>query len=378
MKQDGAVYVSALKPKQGQPENFLVISRSIKRDGTVKGIVSLGFPISELLSLWSNVNLGPQSTVGIVRNDGWLVARYPAPDAPVDLSGYELFTEHLKKADRGVYSTTSPVDSVRRVVAFQRVPNTPLVAIAAAEQSFASRPLRKYILSLITLVAGLLAIGTAVAFWTSSLLAEDERRKVELARNVERTTLLLGEIHHRVKNNLQAVASLIQLQPMDPDAKRDMRLRIAAMGDLHEQSYKLEQFAEVDVVTYLQTLIENAKSSNGQDVAIKAELTPMIINRDIALPLGLIVNEVVSNAVKHAFNDQPSPAISIRLARIGESEVQVTIEDNGIEYPSQQNGKGMGTRLIKAFAQQIGGSYGFESSNGTTFRMTFPVPKQQA
>ena len=374
---EGRTYISIFNPRKDHQENYFAISRPIMRDGKVQGVARLRFPAKELLSLWSNVNLGPQSTISLVRNDGWLVARYPAPDEAVDLSGYELFTQHLKTADRGVYSTTSPVDEVRRVVAFQRVPDTPLVAIAAASQSYASQPLRKYILSLVTLLAGLLAIGAAVTFWTSNLLAEDDKRKIELARNVERTTLLLGEIHHRVKNNLQAVASLIQLQPMDPDGKRDMRLRIAAMGALHEQSYKLEQFAEVDLQTYLQTLIENAKSSNGQDISIIAELTPMIINRDVALPLGLIVNEVVSNAVKHAFHDQPSPTISVRLERMDESQAEVTIKDNGTGFTPQEKGKGMGSRLIKAFALQIGGTYGFETLNGTTFRMTFPVPQKQ-
>ena len=376
VKTEDDPYISVLNPRKGV-ENFVVISRPVRRDGKILGIASLRFPVGELLSLWSEVNLGPQSTIGLVRDDGRLVARYPAPNEPVNLSNYELFTEHLKKADRGTYSTISPVDNVNRIVGYQRVPNTPLIAIAAAAETFASQPLRKYYLSLATLLAGLLALAALVGWWTSSLLAEDDKRKAQLAENVEKTTLLLGEIHHRVKNNLQAVASLVQLQSIDPDVKRDMRLRIEAMAAVHEQSYELEQFADVDVANYLQTLVDNARNSHGRDIVIESDLVSMTVNRDIALPLGLIANEVISNASKHAFKGRSSPSIKIKLARLNENEAEVIIADNGIGYPEELKRNGMGSRLIKAFALQIGGRYAFENDNGTLFRMTFPAPTGQ-
>jgi two-component sensor histidine kinase len=197
--------------------------------------------------------------------------------------------------------------------------------------------------------------------------------RASLAAAVERNNLLLREIHHRTKNNLQSVASLIKLQPISEEAKAAMTARIAAMSALHEQAYRSDQYSEIALRDYLLTLVDTIRRTSGEDIALETELADVAIDRDLAQPLGLIVNEVVSNAMKHAFADRPDGRIVVRLSPLDEQRAELTISDDGAGFTPTGQETGMGTRLIRAFAQQLGNDYSYTSDGGTHFTIRFPA-----
>jgi two-component sensor histidine kinase len=214
--------------------------------------------------------------------------------------------------------------------------------------------------------------GLAVlSIWVARLLRRDEKMRASLAAAAERNNLLMREIHHRTKNNLQSVASLMKLQPISEEAKAAMTARIAAMSALHEQAYRSDQYSEVGLREYLLTLVETIRRTMSGDISLETELAEMAIDRDLAQPLGLIANEVISNAVKHAFAGRPGGRISIRLAAIAEDRAELTISDDGSGYTPTGAETGMGSRLIRAFAQQLGNDYSYASENGTRFVIRF-------
>ena len=159
-------------------------------------------------------------------------------------------------------------------------------------------------------------IGLGVlSVWVVRLLKRDEQMRASLAAAVERNNLLMREIHHRTKNNLQSVASLIKLQPISEEAKAAMTARIAAMSALHEQAYRSDQYSDVNLRDYLLTLVDNIRKTSPDGIAIRDGVSPRpSIDRDLAQPLGLIVNEVISNAMKHAFAGRRNGRIAVTLA----------------------------------------------------------------
>ena len=185
--------------------------------------------------------------------------------------------------------------------------------------------------------------------------------------------MLFREIHHRVKNNLQTVSSLIQLQPIPAESKRDMTARIAAMSAVHQQAYSMDQFTQIDLSTYMKALLDNIRTSYGDSVVIESQVQPLIVDRDSALPLGLIVNEVITNAMKHAFTATTNGHVDVSIMRLNAETGELRISDNGPGYVPSKEDRGMGSRLIRALVRQLGNDYGYSKENGTTFHMRFPL-----
>lgn len=360
------------------PQSFLIAKR-LERGGKAAGGVVLRIPVVTITNLWASLDLGADSTVGLLRSDGWLVARHPMPDKPVDLGNFILFTDYLGKSPSGVYETISPVDGAARIVAYRTVRNGPLVVTASASRDYVLAPLWQQLqavaLLLIPLVMGL----AALAFWVAKLLRRDELMRVSLSAAVERNNLLMREIHHRIKNNLQSVASLIKLQPISDEAKAAMNGRIAAMSAVHEQAYRSDLYAEVDLREYLTLLIGNIAKSASRDISIASTLQPVMIDRDLAQPLGLVVNEVISNAMKHAFAGRDKGQVDITLAMLSPDMAELVIRDDGPGYePSDGESQGMGSRLIRAFAHQLGNDFGYVNDDGTAFSIRFAAKAHQA
>ena len=153
---------------------------------------------------------------------------------------------------------------------------------------------------LIAPIALALLVGSLI---TARLLRRSARTQASLATALASNDVLFREIHHRVKNNLQSVASLLQMQPIPHEVKADMSQRIAAMSAVHEHIYRSDDFAHVRVKEYLQTLIEKHPGRAARTCTVIENLDDLSVDKDAATPLGLILNEVVSNAFKHAFKD---------------------------------------------------------------------------
>jgi two-component system, sensor histidine kinase PdtaS len=349
------------------------IGRRIERDGLFLGAAVIYVPADLLAQFWQSMDLGPGSTIGLLRDDGWLVARHPVPEQALNLAGYALFTEYLPKASEGFYeAAASPADGVARVVGYRRVEGLPLITVVGIPVEVLTDRFWERIAG-ITLVAAPIGLALLlVSLWVVRLLRQEERAHHALSQALEENRVLLREIHHRVKNNLQTVSALIRLQPGPPEAKEELMRRIAAMTAVHEHIYRSDQFGRLDVADYIRTLVAGLREGYGSAVTVECELAPVDVVPDQALPLGLIVNEVVSNAFKHAFPGGRTGLITLTLEVTEAEQAVLRVHDNGVGY-QPGTPTGMGSRLIRGLAQQIKGDYEFRNENGTLFVLKFPL-----
>jgi len=184
--------------------------------------------------------------------------------------------------------------------------------------------------------------------------------------------VLLREVHHRVKNNLQMMQSLIRLtaRRAPSDAQRsftDLVARVAALGQLHQQLYASMNFRELDAATYLSDIADQLEAAFGLPegrVRIVKQLQPTMVNLDTALPLGLITTELVSNALRYAY--PPGSAGEIRIALVArDGGRELTISDNGIGLAAASSAPvSTGLRLVQALAEQLGGTFALDSGPG--------------
>jgi two-component sensor histidine kinase len=195
--------------------------------------------------------------------------------------------------------------------------------------------------------------------------------------------ILLKEVHHRVKNNLQLMTSLLSLQEKmledgtpQKDLFHDSHNRIRAMAIVHERLYRSQDFTAVDLGDYLQTLIrELAASSAPQGIEMAVDTPTLAIGIDDAIPVGLIVNELLTNAFKHAFPGGRTGKIAVTLRRKEDGNIELGIRDDGVGLPSQaqlSRGPSMGMMLVRSLTEQIGGNIDIASQRGTSIVITFP------
>lgn len=373
---DGAPWVITAMLGDATSLRFFGIARRIEREGRFAGVVAAYIAADALSSVWGELALGSGSTVGMIRSDGWLVTRFPVPNEGFNLAAESLFAKHLPNAPEGVYSSDgSPIDQQPRLVSYATLKDLNLVVTASmsrtsSEDAFWSR------VGYTALVAAPVFIALVfLSGWAILLLLRHERSRHELEVALGHNRVLFQEIHHRVKNNLQQVVSLIRLQQAPPAMKEDLTRRIAAMSAVHQHIYESDQFGELDAEAYLARVLSGLRDSAPPGVKLEWTLAPLQLSPDQALPLGLIVNEIASNAFKHAFPDGRAGTIKITLERpLQGNEAVLTATDDGVgmaDTPS--GGMGLGTRLIAGLAQQLGGQIVTTRDNGVRIELRFPV-----
>jgi two-component sensor histidine kinase len=353
------------------------IGRRLSSGGQFAGVALLVIGGDLLQTLWAPQQLGPNSTISIVRDDGWIVARYPALTTPMTLAPLPVFKTLTGGANGTYLSPVSPADGVARVVAFRQVPKFHFIALASVSQDVVLATLWTAIATVLWLM-GPFAIALLVgALLTARLLRESARTQASLAAAVANNEVLFREIHHRVKNNLQSVAALLQMQPIPRAVKEDMGQRIAAMSAVHEHIYRSSDFTTVMVKPYLTTLIGNIRAGADPRITVAAEIEDLAVDKDAATPLGLILNEVVSNACKHAFPGERAGTIQVTLSSAGDGHGRLVVRDDGVGFDPAAPVKGIGQRLIRALTSQLGGESTVSSGgDGSTFTLTFPLAKQ--
>lgn len=211
-----------------------------------------------------------------------------------------------------------------------------------------------------------------------------KRAEQRLEASLGEKEILLKEIHHRVKNNMQVVSSLLQLQSRytrDPEALamfRESQDRIRSMALIHEKLYKTRDLARVDFADYLHTLGEMMSRSYGgtrAGVRIEIDADPAWLGVDTAIPIGLILNELVTNAMKHAYSESSSGAIAIRFRSEDARRYVLEVEDDGVGLPegfSLDDDTRLGIRLLRILTGQVDGELTFVNEPaGTSFRLAF-------
>ncbi len=216
-------------------------------------------------------------------------------------------------------------------------------------------------------------------------------RTVELSRANQSLTALLAEkdvllkeIQHRVKKNLQTISSLLNLQSAnikDPDALRlfmETRYRVRSMSLIHEKLYQSHDLSRIDFADYLKTLTSGLAGSfagPSSAVRISVDVEEIMLGVDSAVPCGLIVNELVTNCFKYAFTGGRAGEIKIRMARSAEARLQLSVADDGVGFPKGldfRETESLGMQLITTLTEQLDGSIELTNGTGTKFEITFP------
>jgi two-component sensor histidine kinase len=366
--------VSALIVDADGTNPRFAVARRLSRNGAFAGVAALYLDAAVMEDFWESLNLGANSTVSMVRSDGWLIARYPSLTAPLNLSDYVLFTTHLADNAIGSYlAAQSPADGVPRTVGYRTLDGLPVIALASISTGVGIAEFWRGVIIVLAIVMPLIILLAVGAVWLAGVMRRDERTRLQLAQASEDNKTLMREIHHRVKNNLQAVSSLVQLQPIPAPAKVEMSRRIAAMVSVHEHIYRSDQFANAQVDDYIKVIVNNAREGFDSPVEISMDLEPLTVDKDHAMPLGLVVSEVVSNAFKHAFPDGRAGRLALTLRRQEDGRGRLVIADNGAGFDTDAKTQGMGRRLIEGLVGQLSGEYVFENDGGTRFVLTFPL-----
>ena len=200
--------------------------------------------------------------------------------------------------------------------------------------------------------------------------------------------LLLKEIHHRVKNNLQTISSLLSLQSESIsdksalDAVQESRNRVASMALIHQKLYQGENLAAIEMRDYFETIGRAIKESFGkktENVSLKIDMSEVELDVDTAIPIGLITNELITNSLKHAFPDNQKGEILISMEMEKDGLLKLLISDNGQGASTESDTtaeKGFGSMLTQLLTIQLGGSLEKSTESGTTTIIHFPLQKK--
>jgi two-component sensor histidine kinase len=201
-----------------------------------------------------------------------------------------------------------------------------------------------------------------------------------LRNSLREKELLLKEVHHRVKNNLQIVSSMLSLQAgtvEDPGGRQmimQCQDRIQAMAYVHEDAYSSGRLTGIQMRSYLSRICESLqKNNNNTELEISVIPEDLTFSLDDAIPCGLIVNELVTNSLKHAFTEEKNGTISISLEAAGK-QAMLSVRDNGSGMDPDGQSKGLGNELLLALSMQLGGSVLRENSDGVCVTVSFPTP----
>lgn len=213
-----------------------------------------------------------------------------------------------------------------------------------------------------------------------------QQRNARIAEQSERLATLLREVHHRVKNNLAIVASLLRLQAnrlTDPEAARavqESQQRIEAMSLLHEGLYQTDDVTAVDMQLYLTTLVQSLRATYGLTATafeLVLDVAALHLEIDVAVPLGLLFNELLTNAFKYAIRPAGAvkPVLRVALRADEGGHLLAEVQDNGPGFDpvAAQNGSSFGQRLIRALTEQLGGQLAVDVSAGTYYRIHLPL-----
>ncbi len=196
--------------------------------------------------------------------------------------------------------------------------------------------------------------------------------------------MLLQEINHRLKNNLQIISSLLNLQSRDIDDEQVLRAyqtgqdRIGAMAMVHEKLYQSKDLARIDFGEYIESLAANLVNSYGlcsRDVVLSIDVDNILLGVDTAIPCSVIVNELVANSLKHAFPGDRSGEIDVSF-READGQYTMVFKDNGVgmsEYLDINRPSSLGLTIVNALTGQLGGKITMGKNGGREVSITFPA-----
>jgi two-component sensor histidine kinase len=224
--------------------------------------------------------------------------------------------------------------------------------------------------------------GAELLVRTLRYACERARIQEHLRLALAEKEILLKEIHHRVKNNMQIISSLLSLQALqinDPKVQimfEESQSRISTMGLIHQRLYNSGDLARIDLPGYLQNLVSMVLKSHPTGARINAavDVDSLLLGLDIAIPLGLITNELLTNSLKHAFTGRAKGALQVALHAAAGGQCELTVANDGPEHlPAKTKPAGMGLKLVEMLVGQIKGTFAVERDHGMRYTIRFPL-----
>ncbi len=287
---------------------------------------------------------------------------------------YQKAYEHYRFATQYTDSLSS-LDKKKEIARLETQFETKHKEERIAELDALSEARQKQVLILGAFLLALLAF-LALFYWQYRRL---QRSKEKISEQSEQMKLLMKELHHRVKNNLAIVSSLLKLQSnrigdeSAAKAVREGQQRVEAMSLIHQRLYQTDLLTSINMRDYIVDLCENLMTAYGyarDNFDLQLDIEREELDVDLAIPLGLILNELLTNAFKYAYHDVQRPMLTVSLT--GKRDLTLEIKDNGpgIDQAEWQQKTGsFGKRLIKNLSDQIGGKYQIDNDEGTHYQL---------
>lgn len=397
-------FISQLLRSRFANESNIVLSRRIEGDGrSFRGVALVVIEPNDFLTFYGSIKSSYPLAIDLFRSDRDVVIHHPAvpEERAVSLRKWPDRDPRAALGESGmIYRARSALDSVERLEAYQRVKSFPLyVSVGiprnAMFERWLSGTLQQGMLAAAALAALLMLVAMALfrIRREEAMRRELERLNLTLEERVrERTAeveqsaeglrrllaekdVLFREVHHRVKNNLQIISSLLNLYASKfagEDVQRsftDCLNQVRAMGLVHELLYRSPNVAQIDFDEYLRVLASRFSTSFGRGGQIKLDVrsAPLHFDLDATIPLALIVTEAITNAYKHAFPGGRIGKVSVEGVQSG-GITTIRVSDDGVGLPSnweELQAQSLGVKLMRVLAEQVDARLSFRSEAGT-------------
>jgi len=344
--------------------------------GQLLAVAAGGVDSAFFESIYAAIQPQLGTEAALLRNDGERLAFWPSAGA----AGLSYEPDLLSRLPASGTLLTHADDAV---VAVEQITGLPLLVVARAPRGVALAAWRaRSVQAAIPVLLALSAFGLLTWLGLRSV-QETEQARADLEKRVKQRTeqldLLLGELNHRVKNNLQLVSSLVQTglasvkDPAVTEAMRDTAHRIAALAEVH-RTLEAAPTAGVQAREYIETIVNRLHQSfvrPGQTIDLRIDAPLVELPTDHAVALGIAVNELVTNAFKHAFLGRDHGTVEVRMTADATAQV-LTVSDDGLGGVADRSAS-HGSRILKAMVQRLGGEIAVSSGpTGTVATLTIP------
>lgn len=383
---DGAAEVAVghrVLGSAGEDDVFTINFRRGGSDSGFDGLIRIAISPSYFQAFYAST-YPDEGVIALVHSDGTLLLRYPDRQL-VQNAGYDpqdpssastsAFFQGMSSEPVGLVTQRSAIDGIERHYGYAKIADYPVYVGFGLGQEEMQRLWRTRLQSYgaYFIPTGFALLLLSLYAWRSHRNLEDtvELRTAALSSAIAEKNQLLKEVHHRVKNNMQIISSLIRMQERVQTSPDETIRRVQAMALVHDLIYTHDEFASVNLAAYAHRMLHSLKSWGGGNIVFDLDLDPVTVALDRAMPFALILSEIVTNATRHAF---PEGRGTIRISLRRDREVvELRVSDDGIGHNPEVDGRGFGMRLVKSLAVQLNAEIDFVRDEGTHFRMTFAV-----
>jgi two-component sensor histidine kinase len=410
---DANLFITRLLRSRIVDEPSIVLSRRIEDGaGQFAGAALVVLDPNYFLTFYRSINITYPVMIDLFRADLAVVIHYPEVEADkaLSLEKWPDRTDRIALGESGtIFHARDSADQPEALESYQRIKGFPFyisvgVPRAAMFQHWLQETLQQAIFAGAALLALLLLVGVAMSRARREEVARAklealnqtlEQRVHDRTSEVERSAeglrqllaekdVLFREVHHRVKNNLQIISSLLNLYAnkfASIEVQRsftDCLNQVRAMGLVHELLYRSPNVAEIDFDEYLRVLASRLLIffGRGTQVRLNIRSAPLHFDLETTIPLALIVTEAITNAFKHAFPDGRSGTIDVEVSQIS-GKTSIRVSDDGVGMPpdwEELQTRSLGLKLLRVLAEQIDADFSYETGNGTTVRLVIDTP----